>query len=369
MRTGAVGTIGPFSPGARDEMCQERLALLRRPLIGLVALFVGLLGFLPLSSAIAGEADSGVASSCVSYTYDNDVVCTKADPVLALNGDTQRDAPIRSTLSASAARTLEQVTTPTTVQQFVATKSGSIADDVAFGCFKSFGGETRVLMADGSTKPISKTEPGDMVFAQDPETGEIGARKVTAAWVHDDDLVRLEIDGDIVRTTEDHPFWNDTDREWQRADQLDSGDLVLTADGRRVKVGVLLGSAGRGSAYNLTVEGLHTYHVLFGAEAVLVHNACKPVNLPGYKNVSIDLDHVKSGHVSGGSRVSASKTLFPSAWSDGELSSTIRSAYANGSHVASQGERLLVRGQANGFTIEMWVNKTTKTIETAYPVG
>jgi Pretoxin HINT domain len=145
----------------------------------------------------------------------------------------------------------------------------------------SFGGETRVLLADGSTKPISQVEVGDMVLAQDPETGEIGARKVTDAWVHDDDLVRLEIDGDVVRTTEDHPFWNDTDKHWQRADQLNSGDYVLTAEGRRVKVGVLIGSAGRGSAYNFTVEGLHIYHVLFGSDAVLVHNACGEYQNPG----------------------------------------------------------------------------------------
>ncbi len=143
----------------------------------------------------------------------------------------------------------------------------------------SFGGETLVLMADGSTKPISEIEPGDMVLAQDPETGEIGARRVTDAWVHDDDLVRLEIDGDVVRTTEDHPFWNDTDKQWQRADQLDTGDYVLTAEGRRVKVGVLISAAGRGSAYNFTVEGLHTYHVLFGTDAVLVHNECPLVEL------------------------------------------------------------------------------------------
>ncbi len=155
----------------------------------------------------------------------------------------------------------------------VATKPGTA---ISKAC--SFGGETRVLMADGTTKPISEIKPGDMVLAQDPETGEIGARKVTDAWVHDDDLVRLEIGGDIVRTTEDHPFWNDTDREWQRADQLDAGDFVLTADGRRVKVGVLVGSAGRGSAYNFTVEGLHTYHVLFGTDAVLVHNTCRFVD-------------------------------------------------------------------------------------------
>jgi hypothetical protein len=162
-----------------------------------------------------------------------------------------------------------------TTRQFMATKTGSIVDDVVEACFRSFGAETRVLMANGTTKPISEIEAGDMVLAQDPETGEIGVRTVTDVWVHEDDLVRLEIDGDIVRTTEDHPFWNDTDKQWQRADQLDSGDLVLTSDGRRIKVEARLGSAGRGSAYNFTVEGLHTYHVLFGTDAVLVHNACQ----------------------------------------------------------------------------------------------
>ena len=155
----------------------------------------------------------------------------------------------------------------------VADDVGGVVDDLC-----SFGGETRVLMGDGTTKPISEIEVGDMVLAQDPETGEVSARRVSDRWKHDDDLVRFEIDGDVVRTTEDHPFWNDTEQEWQRADQLDAGDMVLTADGRRVKVDVLVGSAGRGSAYNLTVEGLHTYHVLFGSDAVLVHNTCRFVD-------------------------------------------------------------------------------------------
>jgi hypothetical protein len=139
-------------------------------------------------------------------------------------------------------------------------------------CFLSFGSETRVLMADGSTKAISQVRVGDFVLAQDPETGVVGARAVSHLWIHVDDLVRLEIDGAVVRTTEDHPFWNDTDREWQRADQLDMGDLVLTAEGRRLPVGALIGSAGRDLAYNFTVEGMHTYHVLFGQDAVVVHN-------------------------------------------------------------------------------------------------
>lgn len=67
------------------------------------------------------------------------------------------------------------------------------------------------------------------VLALDPETGHRGARSVEHVFVHDDILVDLSIGGDVVTTTEDHPFWNYTDQAFQRADELDAGDLVLTA--------------------------------------------------------------------------------------------------------------------------------------------
>ncbi|WP_007026266.1 hypothetical protein [Saccharomonospora iraqiensis] len=44
----------------------------------------------------------------------------------------------------------------------------------------SFVPGTRVLMADGSTKPIADVEVGEKVWATDPETGEEGPRTVTA---------------------------------------------------------------------------------------------------------------------------------------------------------------------------------------------
>jgi hypothetical protein len=158
----------------------------------------------------------------------------------------------------------------TTTHRFVATKTG------AKTCLKSFGAETLVLMADGTTKPISEIVVGEVILAQDPETGEVVARPVTRLWVHEDELVRFEIDGETVRTTEDHLFWNDTDHEWQRVDQLDEGDFALTSDGRRLKIGLFAGAIGPGLAYNLSVDGIHTYHVLFGSSAVLVHNDCFP---------------------------------------------------------------------------------------------
>ncbi len=116
-------------------------------------------------------------------------------------------------------------------------------------------------------------EVGDWVLAEDPETGERGAREVTHLWVHEDTLINLEIDGHELATTEDHPFWNETDGEWQRADGLDVGDVLVSADGALLAVeGFDLGSARIATAYNLTVDGIHTYYVGVAGEEVLVHN-------------------------------------------------------------------------------------------------
>lgn len=144
---------------------------------------------------------------------------------------------------------------------------------------KSFGGQTLVLMADGTRKPIAEVRVGDLVLATDPVTGEQVAKRVTHLWVHHDDLTELvlgvDADGDGVLdrlvTTEDHPFWSATDGVWQGPEEFAAGDEVLTEQWDRVSVvGLDPGTTRRGVAYNLTVEGIHTYHV--GASDVLVHN-------------------------------------------------------------------------------------------------
>jgi RHS repeat-associated protein len=140
------------------------------------------------------------------------------------------------------------------------------------GC-RSFSADTRVLMADGSAKQISQIKVGDEVLAADPDTGEQGPRKVTAAWVHGDKLTDLLVEGAAVTTTEDHPFYNTTDRQWQRADTLSPGDTLLTSKGQiAAVVGIRLGPSVAAPAYNLTIAGIHTYYVLAGTTPVLVHN-------------------------------------------------------------------------------------------------
>lgn len=172
----------------------------------------------------------------------------------------------------------------------VASAARSTGRTAAKAC--SFAGATVVLMANGSTKAIADVRPGDEVIAADPETGERGPRKVKEVFAHSDTLVDLAVDGEVITTTEDHPFWNATDHEFQRADRLDPGDEVLASDGRKVRVkGLVPGSQRTATAYNLSVEGIHTYQV--GRSGLLVHNSCTvptprvdASTLPGYRSFS-----------------------------------------------------------------------------------
>ncbi|MEU1755712.1 polymorphic toxin-type HINT domain-containing protein [Micromonospora matsumotoense] len=139
-------------------------------------------------------------------------------------------------------------------------------------------------MADGAAKRLDEVQPGDEVLAADPESGIQGPRLVEHVWIHPDELTDLEIGGALLATTEDHPFWNHTDRQWQRADQLDPGDLVLSPNGLHPVGGLLSSSTQTTLAYNLTVSSLHTYYVMAADAPVLVHNSGQGGCDSGYEN-------------------------------------------------------------------------------------
>lgn len=154
----------------------------------------------------------------------------------------------------------------------------------------SFSGETRVVLADGSTRPIADLQVGDWVLAFEPETGRSGAREVTATWEHLDVVVELRVGEASLTTTLDHPFWNTTDGEWQAAAELDRGDALLGPDGVSVRVeGIVDGSDRADAAFNLTVDGLHTSYVMAGDQPVLVHNTCNVWKGDPYPNSKGDL--------------------------------------------------------------------------------
>ncbi len=159
----------------------------------------------------------------------------------------------------------------------VATNSGSAVAKA--GC--SFTPETLVLMADGSTKPISQVEVGDMVMAVDPETGERGPRKVTKLWEHEDnELVLVTVGGKTLKVTPNHPLWVVNRAEWVAAGDLRAGDLLLDDDGSTVRIGSVQRVLQRGvDVHNLTVDDIHTFFVVVGGSSLLVHNTGPLCNL------------------------------------------------------------------------------------------
>ena len=95
-----------------------------------------------------------------------------------------------------------------------------------------------------------------------PRNRRTEAKTVEHVWVHEDTVVDLIVDGKVISTTEDHPFWSVTDQRFERADALSAGEKVLGADGRVVTVsGLRVGTTREELAYNLTVAGIHTYRV------------------------------------------------------------------------------------------------------------
>jgi hypothetical protein len=63
-------------------------------------------------------------------------------------------------------------------------------------------------------------------------------------------------------------------RGWTRAGELLAGDLLLTKDGRAVRVDLVGQRKGQFRVYNFEVAGAHTYYV--STAGLLVHNKCWP---------------------------------------------------------------------------------------------
>ncbi|GAA4491946.1 hypothetical protein GCM10023191_026770 [Actinoallomurus oryzae] len=168
----------------------------------------------------------------------------------------------------------------------------------------SFTPDTRVLMGDGTTKPIKDVKVGDHVQSTDPATGKTTSRTVTglitttgtkhlvditvgtttrssigAKAQGRDRAVSVGQGGHLV-ATDHHPFWVADQHRWLDAGQLRPGMWLRTSSGTYVQI-----SAVRQftrffqSVNNLSVETSHDYYVEAGNTPVLVHNTA-PVPPP-----------------------------------------------------------------------------------------
>ncbi|GLW35249.1 polymorphic toxin-type HINT domain-containing protein [Actinoplanes regularis] len=156
----------------------------------------------------------------------------------------------------------------------------SFIDGIVGGesCLHSFAPDTRVLLANGSTKRIKDVKIGDEVVATDPETGETTTKKIVATFTNDDtELTDVEVADErgrisTLNTTRHHPFWSPTDAHWIDAGDLEAGQSLLTQAGATVQVRKTTTYVGARVMHDLTVNDIHTYYVFAGNEPVLVHN-------------------------------------------------------------------------------------------------
>ncbi|NAS20650.1 DNRLRE domain-containing protein [Herbidospora sp. NEAU-GS84] len=184
------------------------------------------------------------------------------------------------------------------------------------GC-NSFVPGTRVLLADGSARPIEQIKVGDKVVASDPEKGETVSKPVTALIVGAGEKnlvgIRLKVspgvlgqygtasdgdeglsdtpsasdssEGESLIATSGHLFWVPALREWTPAGELSPGMWLRLGSGGHAQVSsVSTWTEERENVRNLTVAGLHTYYVFAGSAPVLVHNCGKDIYEAGGKH-------------------------------------------------------------------------------------
>ena len=152
-------------------------------------------------------------------------------------------------------------------------------------------------------------------------------------------------------------------RGWVAARDLREGDRAWTADRRSLVFASARPEQGKTRVYNLEVEQNHTYFV--GRALILAHNNC--ISLPAWRKVTLDIAHIAERLIAGGP-LTEGRTVFPSTMNARSVARTIREAYEAGAKVRVQGDRVVLHGDAAGLTIEMWFNRLTNTIETAYPI-
>jgi hypothetical protein len=145
-----------------------------------------------------------------------------------------------------------------------------VVEPVAGGSCECFARGTTVWTKVGP-RPIESLELGDLVLAQNVESGELKYKPVTARTVRPpSELLQFSIGREQIRSTRGHPMWV-TGLGWRMAKELEEGAVLHSVAGTtRVDH---VEAAGMAEAYNLVVADFNTYFV--GESGILVHD-----NLP-----------------------------------------------------------------------------------------
>ncbi len=99
----------------------------------------------------------------------------------------------------------------------------------------------------------------------------------------------------------------------------------------------------------------------------------RPADLPSIDKVTFEWQHIYDGHWEGTPvQTRGNNTVF-TGLSQGQIQTVVKDAYKNmyaklQTQKTPTDNRIRVRGASGNWTVEFWVNKTTKTVESAYPI-
>ena len=132
---------------------------------------------------------------------------------------------------------------------------------------------TKVVMADESYKNIENIVVGDLVLAYDENSGTLTNCKVDHTFHHTPEEMNgyYLIINDNLKVTPNHRFYSDG--EWVHADNLQTGDYLLTKELENYVISSIEKVYEKVPAYDLEIEYCHTFFVSMNHDIdVLVHN-------------------------------------------------------------------------------------------------
>ena len=131
-----------------------------------------------------------------------------------------------------------------------------------------------LISAAHALKPIETIQSGEFVWAEDPETGERALKRVVRTFLNEkDELVHVQVNGETITCTTEHPFYV-RGKGWVAAEELKISDKLELQNGANAFIEAVRHEKLETpiQVYNFEVEDFHTYYV--GSDCVLVHNAC-----------------------------------------------------------------------------------------------
>ncbi|WP_269783582.1 LamG-like jellyroll fold domain-containing protein [Streptomyces sp. QHH-9511] len=143
----------------------------------------------------------------------------------------------------------------------------------------SFTGSTGVLLADGTTKPISKVKVGDYVLTAEPGKKKKEKHRVKRVIVTKTDrnyvdvVVSTKSGPKTIQSTKHHQFYEVSRNAWTQAGDLRVGQKLQNDSGSVTEIVEVKPYQAKRVTFDLSIDALHTYFVKAAELAVLVHNA------------------------------------------------------------------------------------------------